>query len=451
MEKLNVTKFCDDLRFNRFHWNLLVLGVLALVFDGYDSQILAYVMPNVIREWHLTPVAAGSVVSYGLAGLMIGTAGLGMLADRIGRKLPLIIGLCMFSVFNGGLFWVHDFRTFCVLRFLAGMGMGGALTLNITLASEFAPARVRARMVATMFTGFMIGPALAGIISIIFIPTYGWRIVLFFALLPLIFIPFLYWFLPESVRFLAQKGRYDKAIAVLRKMEKAAHVEPKPWTAESFALPAVERKASVGQLFTSKLAVMTILIWFVYFFNLLAIYILTTWLPTLLSKAGISMVKSYGYTVMDHIGGFLGAIFLGMILDRFGRKWGLVSAYVLGAVVTWLLGESTGSPTALYLCNLLTGFFIIGGQGAQHAVAGEIYPTFMRSTGVGWALTIGRLGAVCGPLIGGLLQSAGFSFSQFFAVLSIPPLLCAALVLFYRVNVKGEALEEVESKMMGSG
>jgi len=451
MEKLNVTKFCDDLRFNRFHWNLLVLGVLALVFDGYDSQILAYVMPNVIREWHLTPVAAGSVVSYGLAGLMIGTAGLGMLADRIGRKLPLIIGLCMFSVFNGGLFWVHDFRTFCVLRFLAGMGMGGALTLNITLASEFAPARVRARMVATMFTGFMIGPALAGIISIIFIPTYGWRIVLFFALLPLIFIPFLYWLLPESVRFLAQKGRYDKAIAVLRKMEKAAHVEPKPWTAESFALPAVERKASVGQLFTSKLAVMTVLIWFVYFFNLLAIYILTTWLPTLLSKAGISMVKSYGYTVMDHIGGFLGAIFLGMILDRFGRKWGLVSAYVLGAVVTWLLGESTGSPMALYLCNLLTGFFIIGGQGAQHAVAGEIYPTFMRSTGVGWALTIGRLGAVCGPLIGGLLQSAGFSFSQFFAVLSIPPLLCAALVLFYRVNVKGEALEEVESKMMGSG
>ena len=451
MEKLNVTKFCDDLRFNRFHWNLLVLGVLALVFDGYDSQILAYVMPNVIREWHLTPVAAGSVVSYGLAGLMIGTAGLGMLADRIGRKLPLIIGLCMFSVFNGGLFWVHDFRTFCVLRFLAGMGMGGALTLNITLASEFAPARVRARMVATMFTGFMIGPALAGIISIIFIPTYGWRIVLFFALLPLIFIPFLYWLLPESVRFLAQKGRYDKAIAVLRKMEKAAHVEPKPWTAESFALPAVERKASVGQLFTSKLAVMTILIWFVYFFNLLAIYILTTWLPTLLSKAGISMVKSYGYTVMDHIGGFLGAIFLGMILDRFGRKWGLVSAYVLGAVVTWLLGESTGSPTALYLCNLLTGFFIIGGQGAQHAVAGEIYPTFMRSTGVGWALTIGRLGAVCGPLIGGFLQSAGFSFSQFFAVLSIPPLLCAALVLFYRVNVKGEALEEVESKLMGSG
>jgi MFS transporter, AAHS family, benzoate transport protein len=447
----NVTKFCDEMKFNRFHWNLLVLGVLTLLFDGYDSQILAYVMPNVIKEWHLTPVAAGSIVSYGLVGLMIGTAGLGMLADRIGRKTPLILGLLMFSIFNGGLYWVHDFKTFCILRFLAGIGMGGALTINITLASEFAPAKVRARMVATMFTGFMIGPALAGVISILFIPSYGWRVVLFFALLPLIFIPFLYYFLPESVRFLAQKGRHDSAIKVLRRMEKAAKVKPIAWTEESFALPAIERKASVRQLFSSKLAVMTILIWLVYFFNLLAVYGLITWLPTLLMKAGIPLVKSYGYTVMDHFGGFIGAIFLGMVLDRFGRKWGLVSAYVLAAVVSYVFGLATGSPVALYLLSFATGFFVIGGQSAQHAVTGEVYPTFVRSTGVGWALTMGRFGAVCGPLLGGLLQSAGYSFSQYFAFLAIPPLLCAVLVLFYRVNVKGETLEAVEAELTGTG
>jgi len=447
MDELNVTKFCDELKFNRFHWTLLILGVLALVFDGYDSQILAYVMPNVVKEWRLTPVAAGAVVSYGLVGLMIGTAGLGMLADRIGRKIPLMLGLLIFSVFNGGLFWVHSFRTFCFLRFLAGLGMGGALTLNITLASEFAPARVRARMVATMFTGFMIGPALAGVISMLFIPSYGWRIVLFFALLPLIFVPFLYFFLPESVRFLAQKGRYDKAINVLRRMEKAARIHPMSWTEESFVLPAFERKARVGQIFSPKLATMTVLIWLVYFFNLLAIYGLTTWLPTLLNKAGISLVKSYGYTVIDHFGGFLGAILLGAALDRFGRKWGLVSAYVLAAIVSWLFGQALGSPVALYALSFATGFLVIGGQSAQHAVTGEIYPTFVRSTGVGWALTIGRFGAVCGPLLGGLLQSAGFSFSQFFELLAIPPLLCAILVLFYRVNVRGETLEAVEAKL----
>src|SRR5208337_39942 len=159
------------------------------------------------------------------------------------------------------------------------------------------------------------------------------------------------------------------------------------------------RKAGVKRLFSSKLAVMTILIWLVYFFNNIAIYGLIIWLPTLLSKTGI---------------------FLGMVLDRFGRKGGLAFAYVLAAVVSWLFGQATGSPVALYLLSMVTGFFVIGGQSAQHAVTGEIYPTFVRSTGVGWALTMGRFGAVCGPLLGGLLQSAGFSFSQYFALLAIP-------------------------------
>jgi MFS family permease len=259
------------------------------------------------------------------------------------------------------------------------------------------------------------------------------------------------YYLPESVRFLARKKRYPEAIKVLRRMEKAAHIAPISWTDESFALPPLEIKASVKALFSSKLATMTILIWFVYFFNLLAIYGLITWLPTLLNKAGISLVRSYGYTVIDHFGGFIGAILIGMVLDRFGRKWGLVSAYFLGAVVSWLFGQATGSPVALYLLSMGTGFFIIGGQGGQHAVTGEVYPTFVRSTGVGWALTMGRFGAVCGPLLGGILQTAGFSFSQYFALLAIPPLLCAVLVAFYRVNVKGETLETVGAELTGEG
>ncbi len=201
MDKPNVTAFCDDLKFNRFHGAILILGVLILIFDGYDSQILAYVMPQVIKEWHLSPVSAGAIASWGLFGLMIGTAGLGMLADRIGRKIPLMIGLVMFSVFNGGLYWVHDITTFCILRFLAGIGMGGGIALSITIASEFAPARLRGRMVSTMFIGFMIGPALAGVVSILCIPPYGWRIVLFFALLPLIFLPFLWYFYPSRSVF----------------------------------------------------------------------------------------------------------------------------------------------------------------------------------------------------------------------------------------------------------
>jgi benzoate transport len=451
MDRPNATNFCDELKFNRFHWTLLVLGALTMISDGYDSFVLAYVMPNIIKEWHLTPVAAGAIVSYALIGLMTGSVGLGVLADRIGRKIPLILGLLVFSVFSGVLFWVHSFKLFCILRFLAGIGMGGVMTLNITLASEFAPARVRARMVTTMLTGWMIGPAIAGVISMLFIPSYGWRVVLFFALLPLILIPFLYYFLPESIRFFAQKSRYDRAIGVLRKMEKAAHIEPIPWTEESFVLPTIERKVSVKQLFSSKLAVMTILVWLVYFFLMIGTYGFNAWMPTLLQTAGISLVKSYAYTVVSCLGAVLGTIFFGMVLDRFGRKWGLASAYLFAAVVSWLLGQALGSSAALYILAGCQGIFSGGGLAAQHVVTGEIYPTFVRSTGVGWALTMGRFGGMCGPPLGGLAQSAGFSFSQYFALIAIPFLISAILVLFYRVNVKDEALETVEAKLTGAG
>ena len=446
----NVTRFCDELRFNRFHASLLILGLLTLIFDGYDTQILSYAMPHIMRKWHLTPIQAGSIMSYGLVGLMIGSTGLGILADKIGRKIPLIIGLFIFSFFSGGLYWAPNYETFCVLRFLAGLGIGGALTLTITLTSEFAPAKIRARMVATMFTGFMIGPAIAGMISIIFIPAYGWRIVLFFALIPLLFIPVLYFFMPESVRFLADKGKYDRAIKELRKMERASKTKPREWTKESFSLPVVHTGGGLKQLFTTKLAVMTILIWFVYFLNLLCIYGLTSWLPTLLVKSGISMVRSYGYTLLNHVGGAIGAIVIGTLMDRIGRKSALGVSYIFAGITVWAFGLLTANPTALYMVGALTGFFVIGNQGAQHAVTGEIYPTHVRSTGVGWALTMGRFGAVCGPLVGGLLQSMGFSFSQYFAIFSIPCFLCAIFVFLYRINVKGEALETVEMKLIGT-
>jgi benzoate transport len=449
MDRPNVTTFCDELKFNRFHWMLLLLGGLTLIFDGYDSQILSYVMPHIIREWHLNPVAGGAVVSYGMIGLMVGTAGLGMLADRIGRKIPLVLGLVIFSVFDGGLFWVHDFSTFCILRFLAGMGMGGTLALNITLASEFAPARIRARIVGVLFVGFMLGPVVAGLCSMAFIPSYGWRIMLFFALLPLIFVPFLCYFLPESVRYLGRKGHYDKAISVLRRMEKAAHVAPTPWTEESFILPAVEKKVSVKQLFTSKLAVMTILVWLSYFFSFFAGYSVLTWLPTLLMKAGFPMVRSYGFALMNNFAGILGSIFLGMAADRFGRKWGLASAYAMAAIASWLFGLAAWSYVALYVVAFASGFFGGGAQSAQHAVTGETYPTFMRSTGVGWSLTMGRFGAILGPLYGGVLQAVGVSFSQFFALTAAPFLVCAVIILFYRVNVRGDTLETVEAKLTG--
>ncbi|MBP1610453.1 MAG: rane protein, major facilitator superfamily [Acidobacteria bacterium] len=447
----NASKFCDELKFNRFHGMLIVLGILTLFFDGYDSQILSYILPEVIKEWDLSPVEAGSLASYGLLGLMIGTAGIGMLADMIGRKIPLMIGLVLFSFFCGALYWAPDFKTFCILRFISGLGIGGVLTLIITMATEFAPAVIRARMVAAMMAGFMIGPSIAGWLSMVIVPAHGWRSVLLVSFLPLLLLPVIHFFMPESIRFLAQKGRIEEAIGVLRRIERAAGARPASWAKESFAVPT-SAKAGIRQLFASRLAIMTLLVWLVYFGNLLVIYGLTTWLPTLLVGAGIPLVRSFGYTSLNHLGGAIGTVAIGVTMDRFGRKPGLFSSYILAAISIWLFARLTGSEAGLYIIGTAAGFFVNGALSAQHAVTAEIYPTAVRSTGVGWALTMGRFGAICGPLLGGYFQSQGVSFRQYFDMFALPCLICAVLVYFYRVNVKGETLESVEKRLSaGSG
>ena len=445
----NVTKWCDQLKFNRFHGLVLLLAGLTLIFDGYDSQIIAYVMPQVMKEWGLTPLQAGSIASYGFAGLMVGAAGFGMMADRVGRKMTLILALMMFSLFSGVAYWAPSFKTFCVLRFLAGLGMGGAMPLTITLVSEYAPAKIRAKAVTAMFGGFTFGWAVAALVAMLVIPVFGWRLVLLFGFLPILFLPVLKFVLPESIRFLAGKGRFDEAIHEMRRIEKAAGVPAINWTSDSFAAPVVQSGGSIRQLFSPRLSVMTILIWLTYFFNLLIVYGLATWLPSLLVKSGFSLVKSYSYGLIQAMGASLGGFLLGWMMDRFGRKSALVLTYILGGVAVWAFGAVT-SNAALYVCGAATGVFIIGGQIAQHVVSGEIYPTHIRSTGVGWALTVGRFGSIVGPLLGGGLQMAGFSFGQYFIVFSIPCFICAVLVMFYRVNVKGEGLETVAVKLTGA-
>ena len=442
----HVTEWCDALKLNRFHIMLLTLAGLTLVFDGYDREVIAYIMPQIMKEWNLSPIKLGSIASYGFIGLLIGAALFGMIADYIGRKKTLILALIDFSLFSGFAYWAPSFSSFCVLRFLAGLGMGGAMPLTITLVSEYAPSRIRGKAVTAMFGGFTLGWAVAALAAMILIPLFGWRIVLLMGMLPILLIPVLVAYLPESFRFLVNRGRYSDAVKEIRKVEKAAGVAPVNWTEEGLQLPAAQRGGSLKDLFRHNLMIMTIMVWLTYFFNLLINAALATWLPTLLVNAGYSVKRSYSYALVQAIGSSLGALMLGWAMDKFGRKGGLIMAYILGGVAVGLFGMTSNGLT-LYVLATATGVFIIGAQTAQHVVTGEIYPTNIRSTGVGWALTVGRLGSVSGPLLGGILQVAGFSFKQYFMVFALPCFLCAFLVLNYRVNVKHEALESVTAKL----
>jgi len=442
----NAAIWCDELKFNRVHLISIVFLGAWMIFDGYGLFMIAAIMSPMMKELHLTPVAAGSLGSYTFIGLLLGCIGFGTLADLIGRKKVIIISQITYSVFSVFSFWAPSFSCLVVLRFLAGMGMGGA-SVAISTAAELVPARTRARSSMIMISGGIgTGAIISAILAMTVLPIFGWRSLFLFEFLALMLIPLMILYLPESIRYLAQKQRYVQGTRELRRLERAAGVAPISWTPASFALPA-QAKGRVKDLFSRNFAAMTILIWLVYVITAVAVFGMQTWLPSLLIKEGYSAVRSYGYSMMPQIGMCLGMLWIGMAMDRFGRKQALMAALILGGAFTCLFSVAHG----------MFGFCIVGlgwgmtGQSAMsgmHVVAGEVYPTRFRATAVGWAMGLSRLGGALGPLLGGILQSAGFTFREFFIIFALPSFIGAVLVFLFPINVKGESVEAVTDKLV---
>ncbi|OPY77817.1 MAG: putative niacin/nicotinamide transporter NaiP [Syntrophorhabdus sp. PtaU1.Bin153] len=444
----SVFQWLDNLKFNRFHLMLMVLTGVNLISVGCGTQIMAYVIPPMLKEWGLTPVEAGQMASYGFLGNVIGSVGFGILSDQIGRKKSMILALLAFSLFSGASYFAPGFKIFCVLRLLAGLGLGGALPLSTALISEFAPTKIRAKAITGTFMGFTGGWVVAALVPMVVNPLWGWRMVFLLGFIPLLFIPVLWVYLPESVRFLASKGKYEEAKEEVHRVERLGGLKTIAWTTDHFGqFAGLQAHGGFRKLFSPRLIVMTILVWLSYFFTLMAIFALSTWLPHLLIKSGFSMAKSFSYGVVQAIGAMVGGISIGYLMDAFGRKAGLLVTFLLGGLAVIMFGM-VSSPVTLYAVGALIGVFVISSPTMLHVVAAETYPTEIRATGAGWAVTVGKIGAVVAPLLGGVLHQAGLSFSQFCMVWSIPCFICVILVLLYRVNVRGEALETATVRLL---
>jgi MFS transporter, AAHS family, benzoate transport protein len=436
----------DELPFNRFHASTLALCCLVLAAAGFNLQILAYAMPLITREWSLTPVQGGAMVSYGFLGLMVGAIGFGLLADRFGRKKALVAAISVFALLGGAASLASGYRNFCILRFLTGVGVGGAFPLTVSLLAEFSPARTRGRLVAAAVSGFTFGWAIAASVSMALIPRFGWRPAFQLGLLALILLPALWTLLPESVRFLAGSGRPTEALREMARVERIAGLGHRNWTGTDMLPPAAESRQGIAQLFKGELALMTLLVWATYLLNTMALYGLSSWLPTLLVKEGFSLVKSYSYSMVQAGGSAVGGFVLGCAMDRFGRKQGLLVTYLLAGLSMALFGM-VNTNVYLFIAGAATGVFVVGTPTALNVVSSEVYPTRVRSTGVASTQAVARVGSILGPMIGGLIQNLGFTFHQFFLLFAIPCFVCAFLVIFYPINVRDESLETVSSAL----
>jgi AAHS family 4-hydroxybenzoate transporter-like MFS transporter len=424
---VDVADFIDQQPVGGFQIKLVLICAAVLFLDGFDTTSIGFVAPSLAKEWGLTKGALGPVFSAGLFGLMIGALVFGPLADRIGRRNIIMFSTLAFGLGALATAFVQDVNTLLAIRFLTGLGLGGAMPNTIAMTSEFSPRRRRATMVMVMFCGFSAGAALGGLLAAALIAPFGWRSVFVVGgLAPLALVPILALRLPESVRFLALTGEANARVAALLGLisPKATFPPATRFVVHEPGLTGIP----VLHLFRAGRTLVTLLLWVVFFMSLLDLYFLTNWLPTVLNDLGASVSAAAAIGSSLQVGGVVGALALGSIIDRFSFR-ALALVYFMAVFAVGAIGQLGHSVVFITMAIFAAGFCMVGGQIAANALAATFYPTSIRATGVGWALGIGRVGSIIGPLVGGMLLTMKWSAGAVFLAAAVAAL-CAALAAF---------------------
>jgi len=436
MRTIETNQIIDNARFSRFHWMVMALCALLLIFDGYDLFIYGVVLPVLMQEWGLTPMQAGALGSYALFGMMFGALGFGTLADRIGRKKGIAICFALFSsatILNG---FASSPTEFGIFRFIAGLGCGGLMPNAVALMNEYAPKRLRSALVAVMFSGYSVGGMLSAGVGIYMLPRFGWESMFFAAAVPLLLLPVILYYLPESVGFLVRQGRQAEARELLERVDPTAGL---PADAALEVADVKGASVSVLALFKEGRTVRTLSIWVAFFCCLLMVYALSSWLPKLMAGAGYSLGSSLSFLLALNFGGMAGAIVGGWLGDRFNLVKVMIGFFVAAAVSISLLGFKSPTPL-LYGLIFIAGATTIGTQILLYACAAQFYGLSIRSTGLGWASGTGRNGAIVGPLLGGALMAVNLPLQLNFMAFAIPGAIAALAMTVFALSRPRQAV-----------
>ncbi|MDN2696667.1 aromatic acid/H+ symport family MFS transporter [Janthinobacterium sp. SUN073] len=422
----DVQHFLDSHPFSRYQKLILWLCFLIVAIDGFDTASIGFIAPAIRAEWGLTPAALAPLFGAGLFGLMAGSFLFGPLADRYGRRPVLIVSVAFFGAASLLSAWSTDLTMLLVLRFLTGLGLGGAMPTSVTMTSEYCPQQRRSGLVTMMFCGFTIGSALGGLASAQLLHLIGWRGVLMLGgALPLLLVPVLLLALPESLRWLVLKGRDgNQVLNIVRRIAPTLAALPR--------LVVSDKKLAgspMAELFRPGVIGGTLLLWSTFFMSLLIIYLLSSWMPTLLSGNGLSLSNASLVTMMFQVGGTVGAIMLGRWMDRHSPHKVLSIAYLAAAGCIVVVALSGSSLAVLVLAVFGVGFGVSGSQVGANALAAAFYPTSSRATGVSWAAAVGRSGSVLGSMAGGLMLTLKLDNETIFFLLAIPAVLASLALL----------------------
>jgi len=429
-QAVDVGHVLDEQKTGAFHIRIVVLCFLMLFLDGIDNLGIAYVAPALSQAWHLGRGDLGPVFTAGVAGVAIGALVTGPLADRFGRRLTTILTVIYFSILTLIVTQASNLTELIALRFLAGLGLGSLVPMAVVITSEFAPRRVRGRLVTLASCGYAIGAASGGLIAAQVVPVYGWQGMFYLGgVAPLFLAAAMYVWLPESPRLLALRpGSRDGIARTLHGINPALHFSAD--TSFTLAQEAATDTPRVAQLFTDARAVITLVLWLIFFMNTTVLNVLNNWLPTFVNSTGLPQAVALRVASSLQFGGVVGVISMGMLADRFGFFRVLTFGFLVGGLFVGLIGSVGAAPALLAVTIAIAGFCVIGCQITDAAMAATLYPTDIRSTGVNWAHGIARILSTVGPLLGGILLKYDWPLRDIFLIFAAPLFVaCAAIVV----------------------
>jgi AAHS family 4-hydroxybenzoate transporter-like MFS transporter len=432
---INVADFIDKQKVGSFQTKVLFLCMAVLFMDGYDTQVIGYLGPSLATAMKVPPAELRPVFLVALVGLMIGGLVCGPLADRFGRKTFVVLSTLTFGVLSLATAWAWSVESLIVLRFLTGLGLGGAMPNAVSLGIEYFPKSRKAFITSSVWVGFSTGAAIAGFVSAALLRAGGWQSVFMVGgIVPILLAIVQVVYLPESLRFLVLRGGNQPRIAgLLRRV--APHT---PIPSDSVFTSSEEHSSGqpVVELFRNGRAPGTCVLWIISFLALAVVFLMTSWLPIAFNQGGLPESQSILALTMYQVGAIVGALIIGRMMDSFDRFYVLTGAFLISGFCVLTLSYISASVPIWVLLALMVfnGIFLsAGGTPGVNALTGTYFPTHMRSTGIGWTLGAGRIGSLFGIWLGGALIAAKFSVQAIFLYVTFTAFVCAILVVILRV------------------
>ncbi|WP_413481488.1 MFS transporter [Serratia proteamaculans] len=406
---------------------IILLGFIVVALDGFDITLMGFIAPELKSEWGVSNQQLGMVMSAALVGLTLGALLSGPLADWLGRKVIIINSVFFFGVWTLVTAFSHTIDQMIFFRFMTGLGLGAAMPNVGTLISEYASEKKRSFIITVVFCGFTFGAALGGFAASWIIPQMGWHALLLLGgILPLLSVPLLIAKLPESVRFLVTKRASKQRIGKI--VEKLAPGSTDANTHYTLPPRVAPGKGSMQIVISRQYRFGSLMLWLGYFMALFLVYLLGSWLPTLVKGIGMSVAQAAVITALYQAGGTFGSLFAGWLMDRVNPHRALGVIYLLGAAFTLSIGLASHSSLMLGVLALACGFCLNGANTGMNALSAHYYPTEARATGSSWMHGVGRIGAILSAFAGAEMLALGWGFDRIFTLIAIPALITACAI-----------------------